>query len=453
MASKVYYMDDRAKAVQDSLVAKMLTVFEAAGLQNVIAPNDVVAIKLHMGEYNNTAYLRPVYARVLVDKVKQLGGDPMVVDTTTLPYTPFAARATALDHLNTIERNGYSSAVLGCPIVIGDGFLGSDDVRVDLPEGYILKEQYIASAIAMADAMIALTHFKGHPMGVYGGAIKNIGVGCASKRGKYNLHMGGHPKYCLSHKPFYPQLCKGTDCPAMMLCNSICPEDAIHVDKNGLNWEKDKCRGCQCCFGVMAMCGVAMFTEDHFDVSAAAMADSALAAMKTFKPGKVGFINMAIDMSPWCDCVSFSDRAFIPNLGVFASMDPVAIDVAGLDMATASYGVPGSMAEDKGVMEPGVRKLTSCGSFVGVDEMIQPNTAQKIGLGTKEYELIHVPQPENILEFLPSIMPVGMKLRPKYAVQHVLPEGGFKRKEEVNLEEVRGNGIGVHGKAHKSETV
>jgi hypothetical protein len=172
--------------------------------------------------------------------------------------------------------------------------------------------------------------------------------------------------------------------------------------------------------------------------------------MKTFKPDKVGFINMAIDMSPWCDCVSFSDRSFLPNLGVFSSKDPVAIDVACLDKSTASYGVPGSMAEDKGVMEPGVRKLTSCGSFVGVDEMIQPNTAAKIGLGIQEYELIDVPQPEDVVEFLPTIMPIGIKLRPRYAVQHVLPEGGFKREEEVNLEEVRGHGAGVHGEAHKS---
>ncbi len=453
MASKVYYMDDRAKAIQDSLVAKMLTVFEAAGLQNTISPSNVVAIKLHMGEYNNTAYLRPVYVRALVDRVKQLGGEPMVVDTTTLPYTPFAHRATALDYLHTAQRNGFTPATVGCPIVIGDGFLGSDDVRIDLPEGFILKEQYVATAIAMADAMIALTHFKGHPMGTYGGAIKNIGVGCASKRGKYNLHMGGHPRYGLHLRPFYPQLCKGAECENMALCNTICPEDSLHVTEDGMTWEQEKCKGCQACFGVLALCGVGLFPDDHFDVSAAAMADSALAAMKTFQPGKVGFINMAIDMSPWCDCVSFSDRAFVPNLGVFASMDPVALDVACLDKATQSWGVPGSAAEDKGVMEPGVRKLTSCGSFVGVDEMIQPNTAEKIGLGTKEYELITVPQPEDVVPFVPSIMPIGMKLRPFYGIQHVVPKGGFKRKDEVNLEEVRGNGVGVHGKAHSSKTV
>ncbi len=448
MASKVFYMDDRAKAIQDSLVAKMLTVFDAAGLQNCISPGDIVAIKLHMGEFNNTAYLRPVYARAMVDKVKELGGEPMVVDTTTLPYTPFASRITALDHLNTVHRNGYTSASVGCPIIIGDGFLGSDDVRVDLPEGFILQEQYVASAIAMADAMIVLSHFKGHPMGVYGGAIKNIGVGCASKRGKYNLHMGGHPKYGYNARPFYPQLCKGAECPAMTLCNTVCPEDALHVSAEGIVWEEKKCTGCQACFGILVICGVAFIQDDYFDSQAAAMADSALAVVKTFQPGKVGCVNLAIDMSPWCDCVSFSDRSFLPNLGVFASMDPVALDVACLDKATASYGIPGSAAEDKGVMEPGMRKMSPCGSVVGVDEMIQPNTAEKIGLGTKEYELITVPQPENVLPFLPSMKPVGMKLRPLYGTQHVLPDGGFKRKLEVNLEEVRGNGVGIHGKAH-----
>lgn len=107
----------------------------------------------------------------------------MVVDTTTLPYFTYASRVTALDHLKTIARNGFSMSTVGCPIVIADGFIGTDDVRIDLPEGFILKEQYIGAGIALADAMIMLSHFKGHPMGTFGGALKNMGVGCASKRG------------------------------------------------------------------------------------------------------------------------------------------------------------------------------------------------------------------------------------------------------------------------------
>jgi len=184
MAPKVYYMDARSNSPQTSMVAKMLTVFEAAGFDSLIKSGDVVAIKLHCGEWNNTAYLRPVYARALADRVKALGGRPFVCDTTTLPYGMYVGRCTGLDFMATAERNGYNSATLGCPFICADGFVGTDDYRVDLPEGYILKEAYIAKAIAAADVLITLTHFKGHAIGVIGGAIKNLGIGAQSKRGK-----------------------------------------------------------------------------------------------------------------------------------------------------------------------------------------------------------------------------------------------------------------------------
>ena len=133
MASKVYYMGPRSSSPQTGMVPKMLTVFEAAGFDGIIKPGDVVAIKLHCGEWNNSAYLRPVYARALADRVKALGGRPFVCDTSTLPYTTYPSRTTALDLMVTAERNGYNSATLGCPFICADGFLGTDDYRVDLP--------------------------------------------------------------------------------------------------------------------------------------------------------------------------------------------------------------------------------------------------------------------------------------------------------------------------------
>ena len=221
MASKVWFMGNRSYSPATSYVAYMLEVFDAANFQEMIKPNDVVAIKLHCGEWNNTAYLRPVYARVLADKIKSLGGRPFVTDTTTLTYNTFPGRATELDMRITAERNGYTSEALGCPFIVADGYLGTDDVTIDLPEGYILKEAMIAQAIAQADVMIALTHFKGHPMGVVGGALKNLGIGAQSKRGKYNVHMGGHPQYGLGPATeFHPERCKGQkECPIWELCN------------------------------------------------------------------------------------------------------------------------------------------------------------------------------------------------------------------------------------------
>ncbi len=294
MASKVYYMNDRSSSFETSLVAKMLTVFDAAQLGEMIKPGDVVAIKMHCGEYNNTAYLRPVYPRALADKIKGLGGRPFVTDTTTLPYSPFASRCTALDEMLTAERNGINSTSLGCPFIVADGFIGKDDVRVDLPEGHILKEQYVARAIALADAVIVLTHFKGHPAGTIGGAIKNIGIGAASQRGKYNVHLGGHPRHGLSAAYYYPHLCLGrAGCPNWQLCEESCPYGLIHVQEHSVEIERVGCAGCYGCVFVMSACGVLVFPEETFDATSAGIADSALACMKAVGRDRMGFVNLA----------------------------------------------------------------------------------------------------------------------------------------------------------------
>ncbi|MDO8672578.1 MAG: DUF362 domain-containing protein, partial [Dehalococcoidia bacterium] len=357
MASKVYFMPDRAASIETSLVAKMLRVFDVAGFGEMIKPGAVVAIKIHCGEYNNTGYLRPVFPRAMADKIKSLGGRPFVCDTTTLTYSPFASRATALDEMLVAERNGFNSGTLGCPFIVADGFMGTDDVRVDLPEGFILKEAYVAQAIAMADVMIALTHFKGHPMGVVGGSIKNLGIGCQSKRGKYNVHMGGHPKYGFNNSPYFPHLCEGKDCPQWELCVACCPYHLFKVkDRNGddpvFEWDREKCTNCLSHLMVNASCGVVGTPEENFDAADAAMADGALAVVKTVGRDKVGFINFAVDISPGCDCVMYSDRAIVPNLGVFASRDCVAIDRACVDMAKKSGGMPGSRSHDRGAHAP-----------------------------------------------------------------------------------------------------
>lgn len=436
--AEVYFMDDRSQSIETSLVAKMLTLFDAADFGKMIKPGDVVAIKLHMGEFNNTAYLRPVYVRALVEKIKSLGGDPMVVDTTTLPYWPHASRATALDYLNTVARNGFTHASLGCPIVIADGYIGTDDMIIDLPEGFILKEQYIGTGIALADSMIALSHFKGHPMGTYGGAIKNIGVGCASKRGKLNLHLGGHPRYGLKTRHWMPERCEKEECPDYEVCLDLCPAGAIEHTKKSVEFHRDRCIGCMACLGVVTMCGVAFLPDDFFDMTAAAITDSALAAVKAVGEGKVGYINMALDIAPWCDCVNFSDRPIIPNLGLFASWDPVALDSACIQKSKDAAGMPDSLAMAKGVMEPGLPKFSACGSFLGVSEEIQPNVGEKIGMGTREYELIEVPAAEDATPFLCTQIPAGAKLGKVFAKKgDVYPPGGFKRSDEEDLEEMR----------------
>jgi len=446
MPSKVYYMPDRAASIETSMVAKMLTVFDAAGFGEMIQPMDIVAIKVHCGEYNNTAYLRPVYVRALVDKVKSLGGKPFVCDTTTLSYTPFASRTTALDEMLTAERNGFTAATLGAPFIVADGFNGTDDVRVDLPEGFILKEAYVAKAIALADVLIALTHFKGHPMGVVGGSIKNLGIGAQSKRGKYNVHMGGHPKYGLGQSPFYPHLCLGRDCPMWQMCEASCPYGLFKIKEkkdgeDAIEWDREKCTNCLSHLSVNMACGVMGLTEDNFDAACAAMADAAKAVIKVVGPEKCGFINLAMDISPACDCVPYSDRMIVPNLGVFASKDIVALDRATLDQAKQSPGMLGSRAQDTGVMAPGIHKFSTAASLAGSSEDIQINVGALNGMGSKEYELIECP-PGSPLAHLPQFdpRPVGPKLAKIFKKDPAFPfppAEPFKRVEEVDFSKVR----------------
>ncbi len=448
MASTVYYMDARSNSPQTSMVAKLTTVFEAAGFDNLIKPGDVVAIKLHCGEWNNTAYLRPVYARALADRIKELGGRPFVCDTTTLPYNASPSRCTELDFMATAERNGYTSAALGCPFVCADGFIGMDDYRIDLPEGYLLKEAYIARAIAAADVLITLTHFKGHPMGVVGGALKNLGIGAQSKRGKFNVHMGGHPKYGFATDcVFHPENCKGRKGdPRWQSLEEACPFGLIHVTDDSIVWQRDKCTSCIACLGAMLGRGIVELSAEHYQATNAAIADACLATVKAVGPDKVGFINLAIDLATGCDCVNFSDTAILPNLGVFAGTDPVAIDKACIDKTIETAGIQGTRAEEMDVLESGQRKFEICSPFLaGLSEETQINTGEINGLGSRKYELVTVPEKKMMdFAFPPDPRPVGVRFRSIFAKHQPFPydryDGhGFLREVEVDLERVNTN--------------
>jgi uncharacterized Fe-S center protein len=424
----------------------MVTVFEAAGFAEMISPGDTVAIKLHCGEWNNTAYLRPVYARTLVDRIKSLGGRPFVCDTTTLTYSMSASRATALDLLITAERNGYTSAALGCPFIAADGFNGTDDVRIDLPEGYILKEAYIAKAIALADVMIVLTHFKGHPLGVIGGSIKNLGIGAQSKRGKMNVHMGGHPTYGFgAATDYHPERCKGrSGCDRWQACESCCPYGLFHVTEDSIEWDREHCTNCLAHLGANRWCGVCDSPKITAQAACAAMADGCLGAVKAVGRDRVGFINMAIDVSPFCDCVGFADMPIVPHLGVFAGYDPVALDKATVDAAARSPGMPGSAAEDYDAAAPGTRKFTAASvpAYDGLSEEIQIVTGAINGLGSMAYEIVTVdPVEDRTIWQFPDRRTLREKFGPIYTRDNPFPVEryagqGYQRERVVDLDKV-----------------
>ena len=174
--AKVWFMNARANRFLESTAIKGREILEYSGWLDTLKPGDIVAVKTHMGEAYNVGYLRPVIIRTFVEALKDRGCKPFVTDTTTMPYHPWISRTLAIDHLETANQNGFNQGTMGCPVVIADGWLGTDDVTVDLGDrGTYLKKQFVSRALADADAVLSTAHFKGHPAGGYGGAIKNVG--------------------------------------------------------------------------------------------------------------------------------------------------------------------------------------------------------------------------------------------------------------------------------------
>ncbi|MFQ6075549.1 MAG: DUF362 domain-containing protein [Candidatus Bathyarchaeia archaeon] len=442
--SKVYWFGPRCPP---SYVVKGQRLFEEAELYKCFDKGDIVAMKIHCGEWNNTGYLRPSLVASIVEMVREYGGDPFVTDTTTLLYGPYIGRTQAQHQYKTAARNGFTEATLGCPFIVADGDYGMDDVKVEI-DGNYLKFTYLAAAIANADAMIAVSHFKGHITGVFGGAIKNLGIGCCSKRGKAATHLNTHPQYGVYGYAFNPEKCKGEECPLYETCSENCPVGAFKVvkEKPYARWDRESCVGCGGCWYRVRSCDVMEFPANREFVSPAVFADSAAAVIKHLGKDHVGFINYAIDISPSCDCAMFTDSWILPNLGVFASRDMVAIDKACLDAADRAQAVPGSKAFDEGVLDepwlPGHEKFTFVSIFPNYQEVsqwIQINATAKLGVGSSEYELIEA-ELEDLRRYNQPPMrdhTTGYRLRNKYRIAAPKPDPEcYQKVPKITLEEL-----------------
>ena len=441
--SKVYWFGSRGPI---SYVNKGQTLLEEAKLNECFKKGDRVAIKIHCGEWNNTGYLRPSIVAGIVEKVKEHGGDPFVTDTTTVFYSAVATRTTAEDAHRTAARNGFTEATLGCPFVIADGDVGVDDVKVEV-NGNILKYTYVAAAIANADALIVLTHFKGHGQGVYGGAIKNVGIGCASKRGKIATRLMTHPELGARAYGFHPEKCTGKECPLYSRCVENCPTGAFQVLDNRPYAHKDskKCIGCGACWYRLG-CGVITYPPGIEIYSPAAMAESAMGTLKILGKERVGFINYAIDICPWCDCVSHTDTWMLPNIGVFASKDMVAVDKACLDEADKVPAIPGSRAFDEGLLDKPwlaghehFTYISAAPRYPEVSQWIQVNAGAKIGLGSPDYELIEAtPRPRD--EYvMPDLREHTAAFRMRKKIRNQSPEpdpDSYQKSIRITVEEL-----------------
>lgn len=365
MASKVYFMDFRTTPKQN-LLDKLDTLLDSADLKSAFSERDLVAVKIHFGEAGNTAYLRPIYVRKVVETIKKLGGKPFLTDANTL-YS--GARSDAPEHLITAIQNGFPYSVIGAPIVIADGLRGRSEkaVPVDLKQ---FKEVYIGREIVEADALVSVAHFKGHELSGFGGAIKNMGMGCASRRGKMAQHADLSPKVTKKK------------CIGCGDCVEHCSQDAISVEDEKASIDSEKCIGCGECILVCPNEAVSIRWSASIPVFLEKMIEYTVGVIKG-KEKKTFYVNFITDVSPACDCHGNNDAPIVRNIGVLASRDPVAIDQACVDMVNQEPALPGCCLETN--TAAGEDKFK--GLYPKVDWEIQLDYAQQLGLGSRTYVL------------------------------------------------------------------
>jgi len=370
----VYFTDARSRSSKESLIEKLGRLTEAAGLEEVVKPGDKVFIKSHMGAPLTTRYLRPIYVRKVVEQVRSIGANPVVVETTGLGL--FDPRGTAEKHLKVAASHGYTEDVIGAPILMVDGETGLDAMKVKGPKGDV----FLAGQLREADALISLAHFKGHIGVAFGGALKNIAVGLSSKEGKFNFHYEAKPKVS-------KELCN-----SCRECLAVCPvKGAIRMKDDKAEIVPDLCVGCLACVMKCEPKAILARRSEPRDLQPK-MANIAAAVVNKVGKNKMLFVNFLLEVDWLCDCEHFqegwSDAPIVPDIGIVASTDPVAVDMASVDLVNKAPGIPGSKAEEVGALNAGTDKLRAI--FPSIDWRVLLVASEKMGLGKMEYELIRV---------------------------------------------------------------
>ena len=367
-SSKVYFADLRA-SFKRNLLSKVTSLLENLDLKGILSPRSLTAVKLHFGEKGNLAFIRPNFIRRIVDYIKECDAYPFLTDTNTL-YS--GARGNSVSHLNTAVENGFAYSVVNAPVIIADGLLGGSYETVKIGQA-IIKDAFVAKDIYNSDALISVAHFKGHEVSGFGGAIKNLGMGCAARKGKLQQHSDLLPRVM------------GKKCIGCGDCASHCAQSAISVIKEKAVIDPGKCVGCGECIIICPNGAIDVQWGKDTALFQKKMVEYAYAALKG-KEKKAAFLNFLLQISPACDCTPFNDAPIVRDLGVMASRDPVAIDQASVDMVNQQAGLDGSCLNSH--KEMGDDKFR--GVYPNIDWNIQLEYAEEIGLGKRYYELITI---------------------------------------------------------------
>lgn len=374
MKSKVFACTTRT-SYKEGMLVKLRRLAEALELGDGIKPRELAAIKLHFGEMGNTAFIRPIYVRQIVDAVNELKAHPFITDANTL-YV--GSRANSVQHLTTAVRNGFAYSVVGAPLIIADGLKGGSAAEVDINLENI-KTAYIGADIVEADAYISLAHFKLHELAGFGGAIKNTGMGCAARRGKLAQHSSISPKV------------KNKRCIGCGDCVENCAHSAISLveveEKTKALINPENCVGCGECILVCPQTAIQIQFNESVPAFMKKMVEYTAATLKG-KEGKSFFINFLTQITPMCDCLPHADAPIVRDIGILASRDPVAIDQASVDLLNQEAALPGTKLET--CLAPGEDKVK--GIYPHAEWEVQLEYAQELGLGSRDYDLEWLPE-------------------------------------------------------------
>ena len=368
MANKVFFADLRA-GHKENLFGKIGRLMKSCDLSNRIAAGDLVAIKVHFGERGNHTFIRPIFIRRVVDEIKGAGGKPFLTDSSTL-YP--GERKEAVSALSCAIENGFAYAVVNAPLVMCDGLRGH--TAVDVPvNGEILKSVSIGAEIIEADVLVAVSHFKCHDLTGFGGALKNLGMGCSSRTGKMQQHSTLAPTVT-------SMFCNG--CGA---CLKACAHNAIAIIEGKAELDPTDCVGCGRCVTACQQKAISVQWNENASLIMKKMAEYATGAVSG-KGKKVLFLNFITQVSPSCDCYGHADAPIVNDIGICASCDPVALDQACADLVNAAPG-NANTALTTG-FEPGGDKFR--GVHPEIDWEVQLAHAEKMGLGNRRYKLVKI---------------------------------------------------------------
>lgn len=354
--SKVYFIALHKSDDKKIIKEKLARLLDKSRLLDCIEKEDNVAVKIHFGEEANTGFVRPEYVKVINDALAEKEATFFVSDTNTLYQ---GRRTNAQDHLELACEHGFTPDVVGAPVVIADDTEKEDTSEITINQKFI-KVAKIARLFAQAKAIVDVSHFKGHMMTGFGGALKNLGMGCATRVGKMAQHSDMSPVIIEEN------------CVGCKACQEVCPAEAISVENKKAHLDASRCIGCASCIAACKYEAIDVNWASGKDTIQEKMVEYASAVLKG-KEKKCVFLNFLIKITKQCDCLAKDDPRIAPDIGILASCDPLSIDKASLDLVNKACG--------RDIFKE---------VHPGVDGSKQLKHAFRLGLGNLNYQLIEL---------------------------------------------------------------